>query len=49
MLLVSRRLPGKLFQAAAAECLNTRDVKTNLVLDFHSKCLADERSVRTGS
>ena len=49
MLLVSRRLSGKLFQAAVAECLNPRDAKTNLVLDWHSKCLADERRVRTGS
>ena len=46
MLLVSRRLSGKLYQAAAAECLNPRDAKTNLVLDWYSKCL-DQMNVES--
>ena len=47
--MLSRKLSGKLFQAAAAECRKARDEMTNLVLDWQSKCLADERRVRVGS
>jgi len=43
MLLVSQKLSGKLFHAAATECRKPQDTITNLVLDWQSKCLGDEQ------